>query len=485
MQARRKYVEHTARDDAMPLVQLTDVQRSFGSVRALAELSLSIHRGDAIALLGLNGAGKSTLLRILGGLDQPDSGAILVNGRSVRFESPRAALDHGISLSTQEPELFPDLSVYENLSLGTYGRLGRGATGVEIREQFTSLLNEIDSSVDLAKKADTLPISVRQIVALSRSLLSRPKLLLIDEPTTSLAESETSPVFRLIQRATARGMAVLVATHRFDVVESLVSRVVMLRDGRVVEDTGFSSSTARRVRRFLGPELPRLSEPPRQRKTALSIDLPASLGFGPSRLLASAGESIGLVGAPLRRLSRIMRSLAGLEPAGATSVFVGESAACVLRTPADAVEAGIAYVTSDRQREGIFAQLSVAENLAMLRLASQRGLQFLSSNTVRSFANSLAARVKLVNTDVGMSAETLSGGNQQKLILARLLAAKPKVLLLDNATRGLDSDGRAYLVRTINEFCARGGSCIVTATEIEFVRAATHRLVEMPSPDVA
>lgn len=480
MGSMRNPVNRTAGTARSVLVDVQRLEKTYANVRALKGVTFDIAQGEVVALLGLNGAGKTTLLRILGGLMAPDSGEIVVDGRPVLYSDPSDAISDGIVLVTQEPELCDDLSVLDNVWLGVEtGVWWRtvAASQASIRPRFRNLLSELGLQyIDMEGPCGNLPLAIRQSIVLGRAFLSGARLLLLDEPMTSMSSSDSATLLKAIRHIATAGASVLLSTHRLDLAREIADRVLVLRDGALVGDLRDQE---------VGKALAEPPMPPHKRLG--NCEQPAAPVFqllnGCAGALkgvsftVSEGEIVALDGPPLADLSLLLRGLAGLGSLDGGEVLVSGITASIA-TAAQALDAGIAYVTSDRRGEGIFEGLSIAENIAIGvagSLANRFGILLPSAEN--AIAQAFAVKLRLVGPELCDDAASLSGGNQQRVVLARVLATRPSVLLLDNATRGLDSVGRGDLATCVRNFCRDGGACIVSAAEHTFLSAIADRIV--------
>lgn len=465
------------------LLSVRALTKQYPGVRALNDVTFEIAQGEVIALLGPNGAGKTTLLQILGGLTAPDGGEILIDGRLTGHSHPADAIADGIVLVTQEPELCDDLSVLENVWLGTTGeRWWRSPIPrqLTVRTQLRDLFGALGlPKVDLDGPCGGLPLATRQAIVLSRAFLSGARLLLLDEPMTNLSGPDSAPVLQAIREITGAGTSVLLSTHRLDLASEIADKILMLRDGTLVNDTRDVESNAELIqppmpRRVLTGVPDELSVPILELRDGSAGELNAIC------LSVDAGEIVALEGPSLAELSLLLRGLAGLGSLTKGEVFL-RGRRVLTTKPAEALAAGIAYVTPDRRGEGIFEGLSITENISIgvvRSLANRYGILFPSAEV--EIAKRFAEKLHLVGPALSDDAATLSGGNQQRAVLARVMATHPSVLLLDNATRGLDSSGRGDLATCINTFCRDGGACIVSAAESTFLSAIADRFVLLP-----
>jgi ribose transport system ATP-binding protein len=463
------------------------VSKRFPGVTALSRVTFNIVAGEVIALLGPNGAGKSTLMSILSGLIQPDDGELKIEGRPVHFHDPMEAIKSGIRLVTQEPELFADLSLLENVALSVRPSPFNRIRPIlkHLRNVLTQLLANVDPTISLESDIRTLSLAQRQVLVLASAIIAQPRLLLLDEPTASLSEEESGPVIGAILSAIASGTTVVFATHRLDLVDALARRVLILRDGLLAQDIEVTDHSRDKIRSHIAPRFTRrvrAADQPSFRPT-LEVE---SLELG-SRVsnpfVVHERESLGLTGSPLSLLSALLRHLAGIST-GNNRDKPSFNTLHSFRSPQEAINSGVAYVTSDRRNEGIFPDLSIAENLLMALLAQRGSFSIISRRSLTLQADTISSALPFTSSDLWKSAATLSGGNQQKVILLRLLATEPRLLILDNSTRGLDIPGRSDLAKTLNSYCSTGGACLVSAPELDYLSFITTRIIDIYSGDI-
>jgi ABC-type sugar transport system ATPase subunit len=464
------------------LLALEDISKRFRGVTALSRITFNISPGEVITLLGSNGAGKSTLLNILSGLLQPDAGELRIEGLLARLRSPKEATKHGIRLVTQEPELFDDLSLLENVSLSLRQSSFRSVRPIlrHLRSVLPQLLADTDPTITIDSDIRTLSLSQRQVLVLLSAIVAQPRLLLLDEPTASLSEEESIPVISAIRRAISNGAAVVFATHRLDLVNALARRVLVLRDGSLIEDVSVTEQNKDRIRAHITPKFTRHVDPADKPSSRPVIEVDSRKIGSRTNIpfVIHEGESLGLSGSPLWQLSVLLRHLAGISIDRCLD-SPNDKHAQTFCSPQEAIASGVAYVTSDRRHEGIFADLSIAENLLMALLAQRASFSIVSRRSLTEQARAISSTLPFTSSDLWKPAVTLSGGNQQKVILSRLLAVEPRVLILDNSTRGLDTPGRTDLAKTLASYCSAGGACLVSASERDYLLLITHRIIDV------
>jgi rhamnose transport system ATP-binding protein len=463
-------------------LEFRNVSKSFGAVKALRGVSLTVTAGEAHALVGENGAGKSTLLKILAGIVEPDAGEVHWRGERLHLRSPREALERGIGMVYQEMLCFTNLSVAGNIFAGRELTTRGGRLRVaDMRERTRALLGELHLGVDPDAQAETLSAAHRQLLQVARALAFDCRVLVLDEPTTSLTDAEADHLFAVLEKLKARGVTLLYVSHRLPEVFRLCDRISVLRDGAHVETTERRAVTTDHVvRAMVGRELPpRLAaDHPSEGPPLLEIDrLSRAPGFRDVSLSVRAGEIVGLFGLVGAGRSELLETVFGLHAADAGEVRIS-GAAVRADSPREAARSGIALVPEERQRQGLFFNLSVRHNL-VLPDRTVRGGTLVRADRERREAQDLVNTWRIKTAGVEVSPDSLSGGNQQKVVLAKWLATKPRVLLLDEPTKGVDV-GAKFEIHEIVRREARGGvACVVASSDLPEVLAIAHRIVVM------
>jgi ribose transport system ATP-binding protein len=477
----------TAGDSA---VSLRDVTKVYGPVKVLDIPRLDLSRGQIVAVVGENGAGKSTLMGVLSGTVSPTTGTIDIAGQRLQAGRPDHSRALGVALVAQEFPLVGQLSVAENLLLGRHpARTGeaplrrvifdRAGTRAEAR----ALLAEVGvRNVDVDRPVERFPVPVRQMIEIAKAWGHRPVVLILDEPTSSLGPVEAERVLDLARQHAATGGAVLFIGHRLDEVQAIADRVIVLRSGRLVAGlTPAEATEERMIREMVGAELARadLAPPPSvERATTLSVRGLTADGLGPVDLDVKAGEIVGVAGLMGSGRSRLLHTVMGAQPrTGGQVAFDGKDFRP--RHPADAVEAGIGMVPEDRKVQSLLPAHSVRWNVTLttLRRISSRGV--LRPRNDKKHAAGIVRDLGVRLHSQEQSISSLSGGNQQKAIFGRWLAADPKLLLLDEPTRGVDVGAKAEIYSLIDGAAEKGLAVLVASSELEELMWICHRIVVM------
>jgi rhamnose transport system ATP-binding protein len=468
--------------------ELLSVSKWFGATQALDGVSLDLLPGEVHALVGENGAGKSTVVKILAGLFPPDSGSVVLAGTPTEIRGPAHARTLGIAVVHQEPRLFPDLTVAENVFVG-HLPVGRGRTvdWRAVRRSAGRLFDELGVDIDTASPVRGLPMADQQLVEIARALSLDARVLILDEPTASLSAHEAQRLLEITRQARARGVAVLFVNHRLEEVFEIADRVTVLRDGRRVITAPVASLGPRDlIRHMVGRDVtmfPKVASTPGE--VLLEVDDLTRPGeFEGISFTLRAGEILGLAGLVGAGRTEVARVLFGIErPTRGTIRIKGTAAR--LGSPDEAVAAGIAYVPEDRHQEGLVLGFSVAANvtLPILRRLFPRWLMRRSAE--EGVATTYSDRLGVRPPGVRRIASSLSGGNQQKVVLAKWLATKPRILILDEPTRGIDVAAKAEVHRIIAELAAEGLGILLISSELPEVLAMADRILVLHQGRVA
>ena len=467
-----------------PVLQGRGLGKVFGAHQALQGVEIDLFPGEVHALLGENGAGKSTLIKILTGAYQPDAGTVVLEGAEVAFRDPLQAQAAGIGTVYQEVNLVPNLSVAENLYLGhqpgRWGFLNKRAMHDGAREVLATYGLEIDVRAELG----SFSVAVQQIVAIARAVKLSGKVLVLDEPTASLDRAEVERLFDVVRRLKDRGLAVVFITHFLDQVFAIADRVTVLRNGKLVSTQAISGlSRTDVVRMMLGKDVVFAHAPAMTEAAEAGPALATFAGVGkkgsvqPFDLTLHQGEVVGVAGLLGSGRTEMARLMFGVDSADTGSISMGQP--LTLRSPRQAVAAGMGFCPEDRKVDGIFGELSVRENIVIALQGKLGWFKALSRDEQDDIAGRFAEALDIRAANHDMPVRLLSGGNQQKVILARWLAIDPKLLILDEPTRGIDVGAHAEIVRTINSLREDGLALLVISSELDEVVAYSSRVVVM------
>ncbi|MFG6197306.1 sugar ABC transporter ATP-binding protein [Nonomuraea sp. JJY05] len=465
-----------------PVLSLSQVSKAFGAVRAVREVSLELFPGEVHALAGENGAGKSTIVKILSGVHRPDSGRILLDGEPVEFGGPADAQRAGVAVIYQEPTLFPDLSVMENIFMG---RQPRGRLGIDrraMRAGAAELFGRLGVHLDPDQPARGLSIADQQLVEIAKALSRQARVLVMDEPTAALSGTEVARLFGVAKALRSQGCALLFISHRLEEIFELCQRVTTLRDGAyVAEDLIAGITPDDLVRRMVGRELEALF--PKQEteagEVALKVRRLTREGvFTDVSFEVRRGEIVALAGLVGAGRSEVARAVFGIDRWDAGSV---EVAGRRLRpaSPTAAMAAGLALVPEDRRQQGLVMDLSIERNIGLAGLADVRRGPLVSRAAERERARDWAVRLRLKFARLTDAVNVLSGGNQQKVVLAKWLARRPSVLIVDEPTRGIDVATKAEVHRLLSELAGSGVAVLMISSELPEVLGMADRVLVM------
>ncbi|WP_243368802.1 sugar ABC transporter ATP-binding protein [Microvirga solisilvae] len=476
-----------------PILEMSGISKTFPGVRALSDVSLNVYPGEIHALMGENGAGKSTLMKILSGAYQADGGGeIRIDGKPVAINGPLSALHHGIATIYQELSLAPNLSVAENMLLGREKRRGPIIDRGSMEEACRTVLKRLGVTFGSSTKVSELSMAERQLVEIARALIANARILIMDEPTTSLSSRETEALFALVRQLRTDGMAIIYISHRMAEVYELADRVSVLRDGTYVGTLEREEISADRlVRMMVGRDLSSFYKKNHDAKGSRGPVILSVRNMGDGQRVHDCsfdlhqGETLGIAGLVGAGRTELARLIYGADRRTIGDITL-QGKPLSIRRPEDAIEAGVVYLTEDRKHLGLFLDMTVRENvnLNVLGRDARKG-KILNLRAARERAagaiKSLGIRVAGDIVPVG----TLSGGNQQKVLLSRLLETRPRVLILDEPTRGVDIGAKSEIYRLIDELVRRGVGVIVISSELPEIVGICDRVLVMREGRIA
>ncbi len=467
------------------LVEMRGITVTFPGVKALDDVDFRLLPGEVHALLGENGAGKSTLIKALTGVHATDAGEIRLAGAPVSFSGPAQAQDAGISTVYQEVNLCVNLSVAENILLGREPRRFGAIDGRAMRVRAAELLTRIGLHIDPASALGSHPIAVQQLVAIARAVAVDARVLILDEPTSSLDAGEVAELFRIVRVLRAEGVAILFVSHFLDQVYEIADRMTVLRNGKVVGE--YATTDVGRlelVRAMLGRELNVLDEVERRTERRTPSDTPLlraeRLGrtgaIAPFDLEIHPGEVVGVAGLLGSGRTELARLLFGADRADSGHVFL-DGKPLRLRGPRSAIAKGVAFTSEDRKAEGVVADLTVRDNLVLAMQAARGWARQVPRRTADELVAKYVAALDIRPADPDAVVGTLSGGNQQKVLLARWLVTKPRLLILDEPTRGIDVGAKAQIQKVVADLAADGMAVLFISAELEEVVRVSDRVI--------
>ncbi len=472
------------------VLEAREIVKTFPGVRALDKVSFDLRKGEVHALVGENGAGKSTLMHVLGGVYQPDSGRVLLDGHEVSFADPHSASIHGISVVFQELSLSDNLSIAENIFANRQPTRGAGLIDwSELHARTREVLGLFDWDADPSTPLGELSAPKKQVVEILKALSRDPSVLILDEPTSSLTAHETELLFRNIRRLKESGLSVIYISHHLSEVFQLADRVTVLRDGRLVETCDIGDVTEDDlVRKMVGRELTdmygRRTTPvgdERFRVTMSPVGPISPIGpIGPiPDLSVKAGEIVGIAGLAGAGRTELARAIIGCDGVYDGQIFL-DGKQITIRSPEDAVRHRIAYLSEDRKADGLFLDMAIRENCAAPRLREFAGrFGFMDDRAITQRAENYRREFGIATPDSWQTVGLLSGGNQQKVLLAMWIGIRPLVLIADEPTRGVDVGARSEIYRLLRDLAADGVAIILISSDLIEVLGLSDRVLVM------
>ncbi|WP_421856857.1 sugar ABC transporter ATP-binding protein [Oricola sp.] len=471
-------------DKRSPILTLRNIDKSYGPVQVLHGFDLDIYAGEVVALLGENGAGKSTVSNIISGTVLPSSGEMTWQGAPYAPAHPREAIDSGVGMIHQELLLLPHLTIAENVYVGRWptrnGRVDRAGMAARAQEQ----LERLGLDLPATRKVEGLSTAAQQLVEIAKALALDARLLILDEPTAALGGAETKLLFEQVEKLKSEGVGIIYISHRLEEIKQIADRIVVMRDGEKVQEFDTADLPVRTiveamVGRSMDKMFPPLAKPTDE--TVLEVDgLTSSAGrFHDVSFTVKKGEIFGIAGLVGAGRTDLVRAIAGADPVRSGSVRL-KGQDITPKSPRDAIRNGIVLVPEDRKLHGVILDHSISENIAYSNLESVSRSGWMVANRVRGFAD---ANIKKFGVKgVGRQRATeMSGGNQQKVVIAKWLARDPNVVLLDEPTRGIDVGARSSIYEIIHELASQGVAVIVVSSDLEEVLGVSNRILVMSS----
>jgi ribose transport system ATP-binding protein len=462
-------------------IAMKDIYKSFGTNPVLAGVDFELLDGEIHALMGENGAGKSTLMNILIGLHQRDQGTIHIDGRETYFANPREAERSGIAFIHQELNVWPDMTVLENLFIGkekisSLGLLNMKEMKALANEQFRKL----SVTIPLNQEAGECSVGEKQMIEIAKALMTHAKVIVMDEPTAALTEREIQKLFEVIASLKKEGVSIVYISHRMEEIFTICDRITVMRDGKTIDtqaipDTDFDDVVRKMVGRQLTDRFPQRVFQPGE--VVLEVKNACKTGkFKDVNFSVRAGEIIGFSGLMGSGRTEIMRALFGLDTLDSGEVKIrGKQVA--IRNPHDAMQAGIGFVTEDRKDEGLILDFSIRDNMAMTNLSSFAPKGVIIDKKEKDFADLLIQRLQIKTESSSTLARQLSGGNQQKVVIAKWIGIGLSVLILDEPTRGVDVGAKREIYQLMNELTERGVAILMVSSELPEILGMSDRII--------
>lgn len=455
--------------------------KSFGKNRVLNGVDFELLEGEVHALMGENGAGKSTLMNILTGLHPRDKGSIEIDEKDVSFANPKEAENYGIAFIHQELHVWPEMTVLENLFIGKeHTHRGGFLNTRKMKALAEEQMNKLGLSIPLDRRAGDCSVGQQQMIEISKALMTEAKVIIMDEPTAALTEREIRKLFEVIRKLQKQGISIIYISHRMEEIFEICDRITVMRDGKTVDtkaisDTGFEEV----VRKMVGRELTERFPPRSASFGPLVLEIKNASREGAFENISfqvRAGEILGISGLMGAGRTEIMRALYGLDPPDSGEIIVNNKAVRI-KKPIDAVKLGIGFITEDRKTEGLILEYSVLENMVLPSLNSFENKGLMDEKKMNAFAEMLKERLKVKTESVDTPVKNLSGGNQQKIVIAKWIGIGPKVLILDEPTRGVDVGAKREIYQLMNELTERGVAIVMISSELPEVIGMSDRIL--------
>ncbi|MFP4430716.1 MAG: sugar ABC transporter ATP-binding protein [Spirochaetaceae bacterium] len=464
-----------------PVLELRGVSKAYPGVQALDKVDCALGAGEVLGLVGENGAGKSTLIKIVGGIVPPDTGMLLLDGRHTTIENPRTAEHLGIGIIHQELNLIPNLSVADNVFIcaepTTFGVVDKKRMNREARV----VLEQVGLDLPPDRLVETLSVSQMQLVEIARALSREARILIMDEPTSSLTEAEAERLFSIVRRLKSEGVSILYVSHKMEEIFALCDRIQVLRDGKSIGSVPPTVGADQVIKMMVGREIEELFE-----RTAhpignevLSVEgLSTSTGVKDARFTLHEGEVLGFAGLVGAGRTEIVRALFGLDQVTAGKVLLyGKKTS--IRHPEDAVHQGLALVPEDRKEQGLILSMSVSENVTLANLQTISRAAVIDRQREKRTASEYVESLNVRTPSLAQIVRNLSGGNQQKVVLGKWLSTKPRILILDEPTRGIDIGAKREIYHIINELAREGVAILLISSELIEILSLSDRIIVM------
>ncbi|MEK4119624.1 sugar ABC transporter ATP-binding protein [Paenibacillus sp. FSL W8-0919] len=462
-------------------IEMKNIHKSFGTNRVLAGVDFDLREGEVHALMGENGAGKSTLMNILTGLHSRDEGTIVIDGQETYFSSPKEAEEKGIAFIHQELNIWPEMKVLDNLFIGKEPTSGLGFLNMKqmkalAKEQF----GKLSVTIPLTQEAGECSVGQQQMIEIAKALMTKAKVIIMDEPTAALTEREIEKLFEVIRSLKKEGVSIVYISHRMEEIFTICDRITVMRDGKSVDtkpipDTNFDEVVRKMVGRELTERYP--ARHPVPGDVVLEVKNISSKGkFENVSFSVRAGEIVGMSGLMGAGRTEMMRAIFGLDRLDSGEIWV-RGKKVNIRKPDDAVKHGIGFITEDRKDEGLVLDFSVRENMALTNLFSFSSKGFISAKKELDFVDTLTKRLQIKTHTTETPARNLSGGNQQKVVIAKWIGIGPSVLILDEPTRGVDVGAKREIYQLMNELTERGVAILMVSSELPEVLGMSDRIL--------
>ncbi|MEH7127489.1 sugar ABC transporter ATP-binding protein [Neobacillus drentensis] len=465
-----------------PVIEMKGISKAFSGNRVLDQVDFQLLRGEIHALMGENGAGKSTLIKILTGIYERDAGKVFIKGKEVHFKNPKEAEQMGIAVIHQELNIIPYLTVYENMFLGkelTVGRFGI-TRDKEMKKKTKEYLDRLGIEIDPNTEAGNLSVGQQQMIEIARAVAANTEVLIMDEPTAALTDREIEALFKVIDSLKKQGVGIVYISHRMEEIFQICDRISVLRDGQFIDSkevakTNFDEIVKLMVGRQLGERFPERNTKIGQERFKVE-NLTSKGSFENISFSVHQGEIVGVAGLMGAGRSEIMQAIFGYRALDGGKMFI-DGKEVTIKSPYEAITAGIAFVTEDRKSQGLILDLSVRENLSITTLDKISNKSVVSSKTEISLVNEMIEKLHVKTSGREISVKSLSGGNQQKIVIGKWLGIHPKILILDEPTRGVDVGAKKEIYQLMNDLTKQGVSIIMVSSELPEILGMSDRVL--------
>jgi ribose transport system ATP-binding protein len=462
-------------------ITMQNIHKAFGKNKVLTGVDFDLREGEVHALMGENGAGKSTLMNILTGLHQRDQGTIMINGKETYFSNPKKAEQNGIAFIHQELNIWPDMTVLENLFIGKEMKSKFGfLNSKQMKTLAKSRFKKLSVDIPLDQEAGRCSVGQQQMIEIAKALMTNAEVIIMDEPTAALTEREIQKLFEVIHSLRKEGVSIVYISHRMEEIFTICDRITVMRDGKTVDtkpipETNFDEVVRKMVGRELTDRFPKRNPIPGE--IVLEVKNVTRKGvFENVSFSVRSGEIVGVSGLMGAGRTEIMRAIFGLDPLDSGEIWINGKRE-VIKAPHQAVKLGIGFITEDRKDEGLVLDFSIRENMALPNLFSFAPKGLIDQKSEQEFVDLLIKRLMIKTESSETSAGNLSGGNQQKVVIAKWIGIGPKVLILDEPTRGVDVGAKREIYQLMNELTDRGVAIIMVSSELPEILGMSDRVL--------
>ncbi|MEK4221981.1 sugar ABC transporter ATP-binding protein [Bacillus sp. FSL W8-0116] len=470
-------------------IEMKNIHKSFGANKVLDGVYFTLEPGEVHALMGENGAGKSTLMNILTGLHKEDNGKIVIDGKETDFQSPKEAEDAGIMFIHQELNIWPEMTVLENLFIGKEATNKLGILNTKkMKALAKDIFKRLGMTLPLEQEAGLCSVGEQQMIEIAKALMTDAKVIIMDEPTSALTDREIQRLFQLMESLKKDGVSIVYISHRMEEIFTICDRITIMRDGKTVhtspiKETNFDEVVKKMVGRELKDRFP--ERRPKPGKIVFEVKNLTRKGYFENiHFSLRSGEILGISGLMGAGRTEIMRSLFGIDPLDEGEIFI-DGQKVTIKNPYDAVRKHMAFATENRKEEGLILDFSIRENISLPNLFSLAPKGIVQSDEEEKFVDMMSKRLKIKTSSIEEAAGNLSGGNQQKVVIAKWIGIGPKVLILDEPTRGIDVGAKREIYQLMNELTDRGMGIIMISSELPEILGMSDRILVIHEGKIA